>query len=56
MGMQIWLKRYWSDDLASSAVEYALIASLLAVTALSMFSRTGAQLEDTFGNIVNRIH
>ncbi|MTV30312.1 Flp family type IVb pilin [Rhodoblastus acidophilus] len=56
MGMPIWLKRYWSDDLATSAVEYALIACLLAVIALSMLSRTGVQLDDTFETIVNRIH
>jgi Flp pilus assembly pilin Flp len=48
------LKRYWRDELAASAVEYGLIACLLAVIVLSMLSTTGVQIDSMFGVIVNR--
>jgi len=38
-------KRYWSDDFSPSAVEFALIACLLAVIALSILPAAGVQLD-----------
>ena len=35
---------FWRDKAAACALEYALIASLIAVIALSMIARSGAQM------------
>jgi Flp pilus assembly pilin Flp len=53
MDMAWGLMRYWRDDAAASAIEYALIASLIAVAVLSMVAKTGAQINGKFIAVAN---
>ncbi len=42
------LKRFLSDDAGSSAVEYGLIAGLVAVAAISALTALGDSLSDLY--------
>jgi pilus assembly protein Flp/PilA len=43
------------DRLGVTAIEYALIAALIAVAAIAAFTLTGAHLSTTFSMIANKL-
>jgi pilus assembly protein Flp/PilA len=43
------------DENGSTAIEYGLIASLISVAAIGMFSKTGSKLKSTFNDIANNL-
>jgi pilus assembly protein Flp/PilA len=43
----------WSDDRGTTAIEYALIASLIAVVILGAAQSIGNSLVGTFNNVAN---
>jgi Flp pilus assembly pilin Flp len=50
------LIHFWRDTAAASAIEYALIASLIAVIVLSMIARTGAQMNGKLAAVANGLN
>jgi pilus assembly protein Flp/PilA len=50
------LKLYWRDEAAATAIEYGLIASLIAVVVLSILARTGTQLNGKYTVISNGLN
>jgi pilus assembly protein Flp/PilA len=54
--MEKALYRYWRDEAGTTAIEYALIASLIAVAVLSMLARTGTQLNGKFSSVANGLN
>jgi pilus assembly protein Flp/PilA len=47
--------RLLDDSRGVTAIEYALIAALIAVAAIAAFSLVGTSLSDTFSNIASRL-
>jgi pilus assembly protein Flp/PilA len=45
------LKTFVADDAGATAIEYALIASLLAITLVTVLSNLGTQLSAEFSEI-----
>ena len=45
------LMRLLDDDAGATAIEYGLIAALIAVAAIAAFQLVGTSLSDTFHNI-----
>jgi pilus assembly protein Flp/PilA len=43
------------DDRGVTAIEYALIAALIAVAAIAAFTLVGTNLSDTFTTIANQL-
>ena len=49
------LERLLQDRLGVSAIEYALIAALIAVAAIAALTLTGTRLSTTFSVIANKL-
>jgi pilus assembly protein Flp/PilA len=49
------LQRLLQDPLGVTAIEYALIAALIAVAAIAAFALTGTHLSTTFSTIANKL-
>jgi pilus assembly protein Flp/PilA len=49
------LARLWNDNSGVTAIEYALIAALIAVAAIAAFSLVGTRLSGTFSTIASRL-
>jgi pilus assembly protein Flp/PilA len=45
------LRKLRRDDKGATAIEYGLIAALIAVAAIAAMSGLGTQLNTTFGNV-----
>ncbi len=43
--------RIWRDARAATAIEYGLIAALIAVAAITAMSNLGKKLTNTFNNV-----
>lgn len=46
---------FWKDESAMTAVEYGLIASLIALSIIGAASSAGSVLRASYGNIANEI-
>ena len=44
-------QRIWRDSRAATAIEYGLIAALIAVAAITAMSNLGKKLTNTFNNV-----
>ena len=53
MPISTLLRQLWQDEAGATAIEYGLIASLIAVAAISAFQLTGTNLSNTFTSIAN---
>jgi pilus assembly protein Flp/PilA len=53
--MQV-LKNFALDETGATAIEYGLIASLIAVTIIGAVAALGNQLTDTFNEITSNLH
>jgi pilus assembly protein Flp/PilA len=49
------IKRLRSDDSGATAIEYGLIAALIAVAAIAAFQLVGTNLSDTFHGIATQL-
>lgn len=52
--MQFW-KRLASDDAGATAIEYGLIAALIAVAIIAAATSVGTSLSSTFSNVANSL-
>jgi pilus assembly protein Flp/PilA len=50
------LKRFIVDDSAATAIEYGLIASLIAVVIIGAVSAVGNNLTTTFSEVAGNLH
>ena len=51
----IFLKRLLRDDSGATAIEYGLIAALIAVAAIAAMSLVGTSLTSTFNNVASQL-
>ena len=51
----IALARLLKDQHGVTAIEYALIAALIAVAAIGAFTLTGTRLSTTFSTVANKL-
>ena len=49
------LQRIWRDARAATAIEYGLIAALIAIAAITAMSNLGKKLTNTFNNVQSNI-
>ena len=49
------LKQVLCDDCGATAIEYGLIAALIAVAAIAAFQLVGTNLSDTFHGIATQL-
>ena len=49
------LIRLVKDDRGATAIEYGLIAALIAVAAISAFQLVGTSLTSTFNNVASKL-
>ena len=50
-----FLTRLLSDDAGATAIEYGLIAALIAVAAIAAFQLVGTNLTSTFNNVASSL-
>jgi pilus assembly protein Flp/PilA len=48
-------KRIWKDESAATAIEYGLIAALIAVAAVNVMATVGTRLSTTFSTIATKL-
>jgi len=48
-------KKIWKNEDGATAIEYGLIAALIAVAAISAFQLVGTNLSSTFHNIATQL-
>jgi len=48
-------KKLWKSEDGATAIEYGLIAALIAVAAISAFQLVGTNLSSTFHNIATQL-
>jgi pilus assembly protein Flp/PilA len=53
--MRAFYTRLVKDDAGVTAIEYGLIAALVAVVCIAAWSLLGSHLSTTFGNIANSV-
>ncbi|HXC28805.1 MAG TPA: Flp family type IVb pilin [Stellaceae bacterium] len=49
------LRQLWQDEAGATAIEYRLIASLIAVAAISAIQLTGTNLVSTFTTVATNM-
>ena len=53
--MTKFISRFANDESGATAIEYGLIASLIAVAIITAAGALGTQISDTFANITNAL-
>ncbi|HXY58634.1 MAG TPA: Flp family type IVb pilin [Methylocystis sp.] len=53
--MKTIFARFVKDESGATAIEYGLIASLIAIAAIGTFKVVGSRLNLTFGDIANNL-
>lgn len=49
------MKHFFKDTKGATAIEYGLIAALIAVAAISAMSALGSKLSNTFNNVSDNL-
>ncbi len=49
------LRALWQDDSGATAIEYGLIAALVAVAIIGVLGTLGGNLTDTFQNVADTL-
>jgi pilus assembly protein Flp/PilA len=49
------LKQLWKNEDGATAIEYGLIAALIAVAAISAMQLVGTSLTSTFNNVASKL-
>ena len=47
--------RLWNDEEGATAIEYGLIAALIAVAAIAAMQLVGTSLTSTFNNVASKL-
>ena len=53
--MKVLVSRFYSDESGATAIEYGLLASLIAVVIIAAVRLVGSNLTNTFTNIGNNL-
>jgi pilus assembly protein Flp/PilA len=53
--MSKFVSRFMNDESGATAIEYGLIAALIAVVLVTAVSMVGKKLGNTFGNVANNL-
>jgi pilus assembly protein Flp/PilA len=53
--MYATLVKLWNNEDGATAIEYGLIAALIAVAAISAMSLVGTSLQNTFNNVASKL-
>jgi len=53
--MNKFVSRFMKDESGATAIEYGLIAALIAVVIIGAVSTVGSNLKGTFNNIANNV-
>ena len=53
--MTAFVKRFIADDSGATAIEYGLIAALIAVVVITAVTTIGENLRGTFNNVANSV-
>ena len=53
--MSVTLIKLWNNEDGATAIEYGLIAALIAVAAISAFQLVGTSLTSTFNNVASKL-
>ena len=53
--MFVTLTKLWKNDEGATAIEYGLIAALIAVAAIAAFQAVGTSLTNTFNNVASKL-
>lgn len=53
--MQNIVKRFVKDESGATAIEYGLIAAIIAVTIIAALQLLGGNLRDTFNEVANAL-
>jgi pilus assembly protein Flp/PilA len=53
--MQTFLCRLWTDDRGATAIEYGLIAALIAVAIITALTSVGTSLTSTFNSVATAL-
>ena len=53
--VQMAIKRFWADEAGVTAIEYGLIAALIAVVIIGAVTTVGEQLAVVFGNVATAL-
>jgi pilus assembly protein Flp/PilA len=56
MSILFQIKRLGRDTRAATAIEYGLIAALIAVAAITALSSVGTSVKKTFGNVSTKLN
>jgi pilus assembly protein Flp/PilA len=48
-------RRFWADEKGVTAIEYGLIAALIAVVLVAALGLVGGELENTFNFIIEKL-
>ncbi|HXY59461.1 MAG TPA: Flp family type IVb pilin [Methylocystis sp.] len=48
-------KAFWRDECGATAIEYALVASLIAIAAIAAMKSVGSRVKLTFGDVANNL-
>jgi len=56
MSILFQIKRLGRDTRAATAIEYGLIAALIAVAAITALSSVGTSIKKTFGNVSTKLN
>jgi len=55
MKVQQVIKQFFRDESGATAIEYGLIAALIAVVIIGAVTAVGTNLQGTFNNIANNV-
>jgi pilus assembly protein Flp/PilA len=53
--MKVLVSRFISDESGATAIEYGLLASLIAVVIIAAVKLVGTNLSTTFNNVANNL-
>ena len=53
--MKTLFARFAKDESGATAIEYGLIASLIAVAAITAMTTVGSKLQSTFSNVSSKL-
>ena len=53
--MKVLVARFISDESGATAIEYGLLASLIAVVIIAAIKLVGSNLSTTFNNVANNL-
>ncbi len=54
--MSTLLEKFWANEQGSTAVEYGLIASLIAIAAISALTSVGAKMSASFHFVATQLN